>query len=108
MVNKYDSNFDKVFDYKEFQALAKALGIDPKLLIIDIDANSDGVITHEEVLNYLKSKIDGSEVSKVFKEYASKKINSEEKVMVPNDVYNFFHKDQKELISELESLQLLK
>ena len=107
MVNKYDSNFDKVFDYKEFQALAKSLGIDPKLLIIDIDANSDGVITHEEVLNYLKSKIDGSEVSKVFKEYASKKINSEEKVMVPNDVYNFFHKDQKELISELESLQLV-
>ena len=107
MVNKYDANFDKVFDYKEFQALAKSLGFEPKLLIIDIDANSDGIITHEEVLNYLKSKIDGSEISKVFNKYASKKINPEEKFMVPNDVYNFFRVEQKELISELESLQLV-
>ena len=107
MVNKYDANFDKVFDYKEFQALAKSLGFEPKLLLIDIDANSDGIITHEEVLNYLKSKIDGSEISKVFNKYASKKINVEEKFMVPNDVYNFFRVEQKELISELESLQLV-
>ena len=107
MVNKYDANFDKVFDYKEFQALAKSLGFEPKLLLIDIDANSDGIITHEEVLNYLKSKIDGSEISKVFNKYASKKINPEEKFMVPNDVYNFFRVEQKELISELESLQLV-
>ena len=107
MVNKYDANFDKVFDYKEFQALAKSLGFEPKLLLIDIDANSDGIITHEEVLNYLKSKIDGSEISKVFNKYASKKINAEEKFMVPNDVYNFFRVEQKELISELESLQLV-
>ena len=107
MVNKYDANFDKVFDYKEFQALAKSLGFEAKLLLIDIDANSDGIITHEEVLNYLKSKIDGSEISKVFNKYASKKINPEEKFMVPNDVYNFFRVEQKELISELESLQLV-
>ena len=106
-VNKYDTNYDKIFDYKEFQLLAKSLGVEPSSLIMDVDANSDGIITHEEVLNYLKSKINGNEVAKIFNEKASKVINSEEKVMVPNDIYNFFHENQKELISELESYQLL-
>ena len=102
-VNKYDTNFDKVFDYNEFKNLAKSLGVDHKLLIMDVDANKDGIITQEEVLNYLKSKINGNEVAKIFNEYASKKINSEEKVMVPNDVYNF----QREMISQLEAYQLV-
>ena len=106
-VNKYDTNFDKVFDYNEFKNLAKSLGVDHKLLIMDVDANKDGIITQEEVLNYLKSKINGNEVSQIFNEYASKKINSEEKVMVPNDVYNFFHVVQREMISQLEAYQLV-
>ena len=106
-VNKYDTNFDKVFDYNEFKNLAKSLGVDYKLLIMDVDANKDGIITQEEVLNYLKSKINGNEVAKIFNEYASKKINSEEKVMVPNDVYNFFHVVQREMISQLEAYQLV-
>ena len=106
-VNKYDTNFDKVFDYNEFKNLAKSLGVDHKLLIMDVDANKDGIITQEEVLNYLKSKINGNEVAKIFNEYASKKINSEEKVMVPNDVYNFFHVVQREMISQLEAYQLV-
>jgi hypothetical protein len=76
-VNKYDSNYDKVFDYHEFKNLANSLGIDPKFLIMDIDANHDGIITHEEVLNYLKSRLDGNEVEKIFNRYASKKLNSE-------------------------------
>ena len=71
-VNKYDTNFDKVFDYNEFKNLAKSLGVDHKLLIMDVDANKDGIITQEEVLNYLKSKINGNEVAKIFNEYASK------------------------------------
>ena len=107
MVNKYDTNFDKVFDYKEFKALAKSLGVEPKSLIIDVDANHDGIITQEEVLNYLKSKINGNDVAKIFDIKASKKINSEEKVMLPNDIYNFFREIQKEMISDLESYQLV-
>jgi hypothetical protein len=106
-VNKYDTNFDKVFDYNEFKNLAKSLGVDHKLLIMDVDANKDGIITQEEVLNYLKSKINGNEVAQIFNKYASKKINSEEKVMVPNDVYNFFHVVQREMISQLEAYQLV-
>ena len=106
-VNKYDTNFDKVFDYNEFKNLAKSLGVDHKLLIMDVDANKDGIITQEEVLNYLKSKINGNEVAKIFNEYASKKINSGEKIMVPNDVYNFFHVVQREMISQLEAYQLV-
>ena len=107
MVNKYDTNYDKVFDYNEFKNLAKSLGIDPKILIIDIDANHDGIITQEEVLNYLKSKINGNEVSQIFNNYAKKKLKSGENVMLPNDVYNFFHEKQKEMISDLESYQLV-
>ena len=107
MVNKYDANFDKVFDYHEFKDLAKSLGVDHKSLIIDIDANHDGIITQEEVLNYLQSKIDGNDLAKVFNRYASKTINSKQKVMIPNDIYNFFHDVQKELISDLESTQLI-
>ena len=106
-VNKYDNNYDKVFDYNEFNKLAKSLGVEPRLLIMDIDANHDGIITQEEVLNYLKSKLEGNEVEKIFNQYASKKLNSEEKLMLPNDLYNFFHDVQKELISELESYQLV-
>ena len=106
-VNKYDINYDKVFDYHEFNDLANSLGVDPKFLIMDIDANHDGIITHEEVLNYLKSKLDGNEIAKIFNDYASKKINSEEKLMLPNDLFNFFHDIQNEFISELESYQLI-
>ena len=46
-VNKYDNNYDKVFDYNEFNKLAKSLGVEPRLLIMDIDANHDGIITQE-------------------------------------------------------------
>ena len=69
MVNKYDTNFDKVFDYDEFQRFSKSFGIDPKLLMIDIDANHDGVISQEEVINYVKMKTSGVELIRTFNRF---------------------------------------
>ena len=107
IANKYDQNFDKVFDYKEFQLFAKSFGMDPKLLIIEVDANHDGVITYNEILDYLKTKINTNDVSKVFNEYASIKIDSQNKAMLPSDLNSFFRKVQEENISELEAYQLV-
>jgi len=107
VANKYDKNFDKVFDYKEFQHFAKSLGVDPKLLILDVDVNHDGVITYDEVLNYLKTKIHSLDIFSIFTQYASKKIDEKNKIMLPNDLQYFFHKIQNELISDLESYQLV-
>ena len=73
MVNKYDTNFDKVFDYEEFQSLAKTLGVTPKLLMLDIDANHDGVVSEDEVIQYIKDKTSGTQVLKIFNQYAKKK-----------------------------------
>jgi len=58
-VNKYESNFDKEFNYDEFQKWAKSFGVNPKLLILDIDVNHDGIASEEKVLNYLKNKTGG-------------------------------------------------
>jgi hypothetical protein len=69
IVNKYDTNFDKEFNYDEFQKLARSLGVDPKLLILDIDVNHDGIISQEEVLNYLRNKTGGEEMSNTYNKY---------------------------------------
>ena len=49
-MNKYDTNFDKEFNYDEFQKLAKSLWVNPKLLILDIDVNHDGIASQEKYL----------------------------------------------------------
>jgi hypothetical protein len=106
MVNKYDTNFDKTFDCDEFQRFAKSLGIEPKLLMIDIDANHDGVITQEEVLNYVKTKTNGAELIKIFNRYASR-VKDGSFNITPKGIQKFFHEIQEEPISDLESYQII-
>ena len=107
MVNKYDANFDKVFDYNEFQNFSKIFGVDPKLLIIEIDANHDGIISQEEVLNYLKIKTNGQELTSIFNKYAKRLQNETKNVMTPKGLKKFFFEIQEEPISELEAYQLV-
>ena len=107
MVNKYDTNFNKVFDYDEFQNFAKSLGIEPKLLMIDIDVNHDGVISQEEVINYLKIKTNGRDLIKIFNIFASRFKEGTTFNMTPIGLQKFFHEVQEEPISELEAYQLL-
>ena len=106
MVNKYDTNFDKVFDYDEFQRFAKSLGIDPKLLMMDIDVNHDGVISQEEVINYVKTKTNGQELIKTFNKYAARQKYGSFNI-TPIGIKKFFHEVQEEPISELEAYQII-
>ena len=107
MVNKYDTNFDKVFDYEEFQSLAKTLGVTPKLLMLDIDANHDGVVSEDEVIQYIKDKTSGTQVLKIFNQYAKKKKNSDTVTISPLNLQKFFAEIQEEPITELEAYQLV-
>ena len=107
MVNKYDSNFDKVFDYDEFQNFAKILGVTPKMLMMDIDVNHDGVVSQDEVINYLKAKTSGHQLAQIFNQYASRKKDSKTLTMTPLNLQKFFIQIQEEPISELEAYQLV-
>ena len=103
MVNKYDTNYDKVFDYDEFQYFSKILGISTKLLMIDIDINHDGVISQEEIIEYLKEKTSGYQLTQFFNQYTSR----EKDTLTPLNLQKFFHDIQEEPISELEAYQLV-
>ena len=107
MVNKYDMNYDKVFDYEEFQYFSKILGISPKLLMIDIDVNHDGVVSQEEIIQYLKSKTSGYQLTQTFNKYSIRKKNSTIFTMPALNLQKFFHEVQEERISELEAYQLV-
>ena len=107
MVNKYDANFNKVFDYNEFQYFAKILGVDPKLLMLDVDSNYDGVITEDEVIQYLKSKTSGHQVSYIFNQYAENPNDNTAQTISPLNLQKFFIEYQEEPITELEAYQLV-
>ena len=107
MVNKYDTNFDQKFDYEEFQYFSKILDMSPKLLMIDIDINHDGVVSQEEIINYLKAKTSGYQLSQIFNQYSIRKKDSTIFTMSPLRLQKFFHEIQEEPISELEAYQLV-
>ena len=107
LVNKYDTNFDKVFDYQEFQNFSKSLGVEPQLLMMDIDTNHDGIISQEEIIEYLKSKTNGQDLIPIFNKYAIQLKENKVHNMTPSGLLKFFHEVQEEPISELEAYQLL-
>ena len=107
MVNKYDTNFDKVFDYQEFQNFSNSLGVDPTLLMMDIDTNHDGVISEEEIMEYLKCKTNGQDLLPIFNKYATRLKDNKIFNMTPSGLLKFFHEVQEEPISELEAHQLI-
>ena len=105
MVNKYDTNFDQVFDYDEFQYFSKMLGVPPKLLILDVDVNHDGVVSQDEIIKYLKSKTSGYQLTKIFNQYATRQKDTSR--ITPLNLQKFFHETQEEPISSLEAYQLV-
>ena len=107
IANKYDSNFDKELDYNEFKGFAKEIGVQPSVLMMDVDLNHDGVVTNDEIIAYLKEKTSGEQFSVLFGKYASRKGNSKELTMSPMELKKFFHEIQQENISDLEAYQLV-
>ena len=81
IANKYDTNFDQVFDCEEFKNFANEIGVKPNLLLLDVDLNHDGIITKDEIIHFLKSKTSGEQFSVLFKKYCIN-INNKE-VIIP-------------------------
>ena len=107
IANKYDTNFDKELDYEEFKGFAKEIGVQPSVLMMDVDLNHDGVVTSDEIIVYLKEKTSGEQFLVLFKKYASKKKGDKELSMSPIELKKFFHEIQQENISDLEAYQLI-
>ena len=102
IINKYDKDFDKIFDHAEFKKFCEHSGILPSLLMINIDKNKDGIITKEELKTYLKDNMCGEIYRDIFNKYSANKTSLNYK-----ELQNFFNTEQKENISELESLQII-
>ena len=105
IANKYDTNFDQVFDCEEFKNFANEIGVKPNLLLLDVDLNHDGIITKDEIIHFLKSKTSGEQFSVLFKKYCIN-INNKE-VITPTQLKKFFYEIQNEKICDLESYQLV-
>ena len=103
-----NDNFDDLLDQKEFQHLAKEIGIDAKELLLYIDINKDGIITKEEVINYFKGILKDLEFTEIFEKYATRK-NNETNIYTMNqeELKLFFLEEQKEQITDLELYQLI-
>jgi hypothetical protein len=103
-----NDNFDDLLDQKEFQHLAKEIGIDAKELLLYIDINKDGIITKEEVINYFKGILKDLEFKEIFEKYATRK-NNETNIYTMNqeELKLFFLEEQKEQITDLELYQLI-
>ena len=108
LFDKINDNFDDLLDQKEFQHLAKEIGIDAKELLLYIDINKDGIITKEEVINYFKGILKDLEFTEIFEKYATRK-NNETNIYTMNqeELKLFFLEEQKEQITDLELYQLI-
>ena len=111
LFNKNNNNFDNILDDIEFKNLAEEIGIEANELLLYIDQNKDGLVSKEEVMNYFKHLISGTEYLEIFKKYSSIKnndnFNSDEYTMNPEELKKFFNEVQKEYISDLEAYQLI-
>ena len=90
IANKYDTNYDQVYDIEEFKKFAKEIGVKPNLLLLEVDLNHDGIVTRDEILHFLKSKASGEQFSVLFKKYAINKNDKE--VITPSQLKKFFHR----------------
>ena len=103
-----NENFNDLLEEKEFQNLAKEIGVDPKELLLFVDKNKDGIVTKEEVINYFKVILKDLELKELFEKYATIK-NKNEGIYTMNseELKLFFQKEQKEFINDLEAHQLI-
>ena len=103
-----NENFNDLLEEKEFQNLAKEIGVDPKELLLFVDKNKDGIVTKEEVINYFKVILKDLELKELFEKYATiKNKNDNIYTMNSEELKLFFHKEQKEFINDLEAHQLI-
>ena len=92
---------------KEINKFARDLGINKKEIFILIDANKDGKITKEEVIEYFKKNTGGHQYADYYNKYATLTSKENKKVLSPNDLINFFKEVEKEELNEYESFELI-
>ena len=102
ILDKYDMDFDKIFDHTEFKKYCEHSGIVPSLLMINIDKNKDGQITKDELKSYLKDNLCGEIYRDIFNTYSRNKNTLNYK-----ELMYFFNEEQNENITELEALQII-
>ena len=102
ILDKYDMDYDKIFDHAEFQKFCDHSGILPSLLMMNVDKNKDGLITNDELKAYFKDNLCGEIYRDIFNEYSNNK-----DTMNYKELMNFFNVEQKENITELEALQII-
>ena len=108
LVDNNNENFNDLLEEKEFQNLAKEIGVDPKELLLFVDKNKDGIVTKEEVINYFKVILKDLELKELFEKYSTiKNKNDNIYTMNSEELKLFFHKEQKEFINDLEAHQLI-
>ena len=117
LFSRQSTDFNNMLDEIEFNNFADEIGIDPKEFLLYIDQNRDGYVSKEEVINYYKLFISGTEFLDIFKKYASIKNKHSNSVynndyngeytMNPQELKNFFNEVQKEPINDLEAYQLV-
>ena len=105
--HKYDKNFDKELNNTEVNRFAKDLGISKKEIFILLDANKDGKITKDEVIEYFKKNTGGHQYAEYYNQYATLISKENKKVFSPNDLINFFKEVEKEDLDILESFELI-
>ena len=107
IVNKYFSNSEDNINKKELKSLSKTFGISNELLKKYLDTNQDGIVSQEELFQFLKSKTSGEFLKDIFQKYSTKDDKSDKCYMTVNNLQKFFHEVQEEPISNLEAYQLL-
>ena len=98
IAKEFDKNFDNEIDNDEFEDLALQLGYDPEYLLYELDINSDGKISHSEIMKYFKNQTSGFQFRELFEKYASI-MEGGEKLINAKDLQRFFNEEQKENIS---------
>jgi hypothetical protein len=104
---KYDKNFDKVLNKEEIQILANEIGFNKQNLINNIDANGDGIIEYNEVLDYFKKFTNGLVYADIFNQYSTLISRKGKKVWSFKNLKYFFLDYQKEDLTDYESLELI-
>ena len=107
IVNKYFSNSEDNINKNELKSLSKTFGISKELLKKYLDTNQDGIVSQEELFQFLKSKTSGEFLKDIFQKYSTKDDKSDKCYMTVNNLQKFFHEVQEEPISNLEAYQLL-
>ena len=102
ILNKYDTNFDNIFNKNELDNFCKDNGIPFSLLMKDLALDNNKIITKDNLRKYLEKKF----YRGIYKDFVHEYSNSRETLNY-EELINFFKKEQKEDINEIDAIILI-